>query len=1706
VAIGGGERLQVEEVAGAAALAAIYELADAVARADTVDAVFAAALDALERGIGIDRAAVVLFDAAGGIEFRAWRGLSETYRERVRGRRPWPERIADRTPFVVDDVLADDDVADLHDAFGDERIRSMALVPLVHGGAVLGRFVLYSSRPSAFAAADVQLAEAMASHVAAAADRRRTEAAVRESRTQLEAIVRGVADGITVQAADGSLVFANEAGARFAGYESLEEFVSTPIATITSRFELFDEDGAPLTTAELPGRIALAEGRESERVIQYRIRATGERRWSLVRATPVFDQDGIVRLAVNIVQDLTPQRRTEERLRVLADAGRTLSSSLAVDETLAEIARLVVPTVADYCLVDLLAEDGSLRHVVHVHVDPEGERTLDEIRRRYPVLENPAHPVARVVASREPHLQAEQPEEALDAIALDDPHRELYRRLAPLSFLAVPLVARGRTLGALSLGTTADSGRRLDADDLGLAVELAERAALAVDNALLYEESQDEVEERLRTEARLRAIGRVSEVLAASLDYEETLRTVAGLVVPGFADWCIVYERRPDGSIRRLAIEHAGGQAERVREVLDRYPLDPDADHGVPLVLRTGVAELVEDETAERLTRDVSDPDGLMRELEDIAPRSSIRVPLVARGRTVGAISLLAAESGRTYGPDDLAFASEVARRAAVAIDRARLYSEATESLALLDALFSTAPTGVAFFDADLRYVRVNDAMAELNGVPPEEHVGRTVQEVLPELDPRVHEALRRVAETGEPLRGEATATTPAHPAEPRTWLIDYYPVVTVEGRAVGLGAVVLDITERKRAEARLRESEERFRTLADTIPALVWMTDADNACTYFNRIWLEFTGRPLEEQLGDGWADSVHPDDREAALRIDQAAFDARRPVTLEYRMRRHDGVYRWVLDEGVPRFEADGTFAGFIGASVDIDDRKQAETRERLLTEASTLLASSLDIESTLDSVAALVVPRLADRCSIVLVEPDGSLRTVAAASSGREPTSDPDDERAAAAVVRTGEPVPPRGATDERASLAVPLVARERPIGALTLATSNESGRRLGSQELALAHEIARRAAVAVDNAWLFDEHRQAERRLREAQTRLRSAVDAAAIGTWVWDIPADSVVADEFLARLFAVDSERAAAGIPFAEFARSVHPDDRARVEAAVSGAVEHGKEYDLEYRVVDAAGEVHWLLARGRVEYDIDGRPARFPGAVSEITKEKLAAERLELLRKASEALGETLEYDETLRRLTTLVVPALADFCFVDLRDGEGRIERVARRHADPAVQTALDDGTLDVPSPDLDVTPVADVLRTGVPQLTVADETLDDVELMRRLHVTSALCVPLLRGREAFGALTLCYAGSGRRYTDEDVALAQELAVRAAIAVENALLHAETEQRAQAAQALEFVGDGVFLVDATGVVRLWNPAAARITHLTAAEVVGRPVSEVLADWPLEQLGERQQTYPVDAAGRELWLSLTAVPFDEGVVYAFRDLTEESAVERLKSDFVSTVSHELRTPLAAIYGAAMTLQRTDVALADDQRSGLLAVVAGESERLARTVNDVLWASRLDSGVLDVSIESCDAGALVTAVVAAARIHLPAPIDLALEVEPGTPPVAADPDKVRQVLVNLVDNAIKYSPDGGLVEVSVGTAEQAVRFAVSDRGLGIPASEHGRIFEKFFRLDPNLTRGVGGTGLGLYICRELVRRMDGRIGVESSEGAGSTFWFELPTA
>ena len=589
----------------------------------------------------------------------------------------------------------------------------------------------------------------------------------------------------------------------------------------------------------------------------------------------------------------------------------------------------------------------------------------------------------------------------------------------------------------------------------------------------------------------------------------------------------------------------------------------------------------------------------------------------------------------------------------------------------------------------------------------------------------------------------------------------------------------------------------------------------------------------------------------------------------------------------------------------------------------------------------------------------------------------------------------------------------------------------------------------------------------------------------------------------------------------------VHPDDLPRASARWQESVESGDRYELEFRIRRHDGAYRWHLARAVGYRDDAGAVVGWFGTNTDIDDQKRAERGQQFLVDAGAALASSLDYRSTLRRVAGLAVPDVADWCSIDVVDEDGSLRRVALAHADPAKLALAEEIRSRYPPGTGDAAGAAKVVRTGEPELVeeIDDDLLraaarDDLhlDLLRELAPKSYLCVPIAAREGVLGAITYVSAESTRRFDAGDMSLAQELSRHVAASVENARLYFEVEERARAARVLDTIGDGVVLVDRDGVIRLWNTAATTITGLPPDEVLARRIDDVLPGWeqisPLIPLASepgtpvaRAETTPLDIGGRELWISTSGVGFDEGTVYAFRDITEERALEAMKSDFVATVSHELRTPLAAIRGSALTIMRPDIELDDELRERLLQVIADESNRLAEIVNDLLLASHLDSGGVDVHVESCDGRELARNVLDAARTHLPDAIDLRLVTPARLPRVAADPGQLRQVLVNLVDNAIKYSPDGGKVELELERTGDRVRFVVRDEGLGIPPAEHGRVFEKFYRLDPDMTRGIGGTGLGLYICRELVRRVGGRIWVESRNGGkGSTFFVELPVA
>ncbi len=525
---------------------------------------------------------------------------------------------------------------------------------------------------------------------------------------------------------------------------------------------------------------------------------------------------------------------------------------------------------------------------------------------------------------------------------------------------------------------------------------------------------------------------------------------------------------------------------------------------------------------------------------------------------------------------------------------------------------------------------------------------------------------------------------------------------------------------------------------------------------------------------------------------------------------------------------------------------------------------------------------------------------------------------------------------------------------------------------------------------------------------------------------------------------------------------------------------------------------------------------------------EQMLRERLSFVDEATALLTSSLDLEETLERLTSLAVPRLADWCTISvLVEETGEIEQIVVAHHDPERKRwaeAMRDRTRPVHiDDDFDLT--AQVIRTGEPVFLreVPQQLLDEAaerdpeaaKALEEISIRSAITLPLRAGERVLGALTL--VAEEEVFDDDDFELAEQLSARAAIALENARLYRESERRADAALALAYVGDGVVLLDRDGRVRFWNTAAAAITGLSVGEAVGRRAVEVLPAWAeLTQHAElasvesaaraRSVTVPLETPDGDRWVSVAGVAFEEGVVYALRDVTDERALERARSDFVATASHELRTPLAAVFGAARTMRRKDIDLEPEQQERFLEIIESETERLTAIVSQILLAGQLEEGRVDLSTSATDLRPLSESVLDSARLRAPEGVDLTLEQNGDSSVALADEDKLRQVLVNLLDNAVKYSPDGGLVTVELGSAPGLVTLTVRDAGLGIPPSEQERIFEKFYRLDPALTRGVGGSGLGLYISRELVSRMGGRLSVRSHPGEGAAFTIELPAA
>ena len=1022
---------------------------------------------------------------------------------------------------------------------------------------------------------------------------------------------------------------------------------------------------------------------------------------------------------------------------------------------------------------------------------------------------------------------------------------------------------------------------------------------------------------------RLLLLSRIGGTLADSLDYQTTIGNVVRLVVPDFADACTL-ELLTDPatlSTTQVAAAHVDeSKTELLRQFRREFPVDPREPHGTGEVLRTGAPELYTD-IPDSLIDQTARSARYAELLRAIGLRSSITVPLTARGRAIGTLSLVLGTSGRRYVQADVDFAREIAHRAAMAIDQARLFGE--------------------------------------------------------------------------------------------------------------LGA----------EKERLLLAERRFRTLAEATSQIVWTTHPDGKPLEDSPSWRAFTGQSDEEWIsGRGWS-AVHPDDEPAMRAAWPAAREGHAPFELEFRLRRHDGVYVPMIARAVPVLNEDGSVREWVGTSVDVTAKKQAETRQRVLAEASEALASSFDRSSS-GVLVSIVARAIGDACVLTLVDDDRrTLRTIAAAHRRPEATSlmqqveqtvvppgplptlafrenravrrndvDVDEMIANATSPITAEYYRTFGVS---AVLVAPLCVEGVVIGTLGV-SRDRGGAPYTDDDQSLLEELANRASILIHNARLYDE---AERTRRSLSTMLQSIGDAL--------IATDAAGRVTFInpvAEALTGWSAQDAVGQPIDEVFRIVHEGTRASVESPVTRVVREGV-------VVGLANHTVLVAKGGAAETPIDdsGAPIRdergnLTGVVlvfRDVSERKKSDDRRTFLAQASNELSSSLDYAATLAKVARLSVPTLADWCSIEIvEEGQTASKQLAVAHVDPAkVAMAAEFGERYPPDPNAP-SGVPNVLRTGkselwpeIPEELLRAAAVDDehLRLILELRLQSAMVVPLIARGRTLGAITFIHAESGRRYASDDLAFAEDLARRAAIAVDNARLYEEA-----------------------------------ITAKTKIE-------EAL---------------------------------------------------RARENFISMASHELRTPITGLSLQLQTMLRMAKKNVDVERlTPKVEIAQRQLGRLTVLTNDLLDVSRLSAGRLQLDLQDLDASTLVAEIVARFQEELTElGCAVTLAVDP-TVVLRADRARMDQVITNLLTNAMKYGR-AKPIEIRLRAVGDRGVLSVRDHGMGIPRASQQLIFEQFERAAG--AKAIGGFGLGLWIVRNVLELMGGTIAVESVVNEGSVFTVTLP--
>jgi len=608
----------------------------------------------------------------------------------------------------------------------------------------------------------------------------------------------------------------------------------------------------------------------------------------------------------------------------------------------------------------------------------------------------------------------------------------------------------------------------------------------------------------------------------------------------------------------------------------------------------------------------------------------------------------------------------------------------------------------------------------------------------------------------------------------------------------------------------------------------------------------------------------------------------------------------------------------------------------------------------------------------------------------------------------------------------------------------------------------------------------------------------------------------------------------------------IFPPDRQNEFVSIMERIRRGEQVDLYETVRQRKNGTRFPVSiTVSPIYDGAGRLIGASDIAHDITERNRLQAHEQFLTEVSRVLSSTLDYQQTLTNVARLVVPQLADWFAVDLVDASGHFELVELAHQDPEkVQWARMLRERYPLDPD-GLVGAARVARTGRAELytEIPDEVLiattrneEHLALARQIGFSSAMLVPLIARGRTIGVVSFVATESRRRYDERDLALAEEVGRRAGVALDNARLYRAVQQsRDQLEIILQGVADGIIVYATENHILYVNEAAAQMTgYASVQQMLATQQSAILGKY--EIIDEQGQPFPVSGlthrrvfAGepeataiigyREKvssqpvrWSLVKARPVrgEHGevamVITIIHDITERMNLERRKDEFISMASHELKTPLTSLKGFLQVLQRRLLRQTqpDPQALHYLARMDAQIEKLTSLINELLDISRMQSGKLLLRTEPIDLDSLIAEMVetvqATTSTHQ-------ISIEGSTSAhVLGDRERLGQVFLNLLTNAIKYSPGESrmIVRLSLDDDGQHARVAVQDFGIGIDPVHHEKIFERFYQVTDPEEKTYPGLGIGLYISNEIVTRHQGRMWVESRKGQGSTFFVALP--